>query len=211
VYFCSAAYIHVGIDEILTQLTLEERVYRHRCVEAWSMVVPWTGFPLKALLDLAGPRSGAKYVRFQSFHEPEIASGQEASWYPWPYIEALTIAEAENELAFMVTGAYGQPLAKQYGAPLRLALPWKYGFKSIKSVQRITLTEDRPETFWEEAGAGEYGFWANVNPKVSHPRWSQKTERVLGTRERIPTRIYNGYGDVVAHLYKDIKGEKLFK
>lgn len=202
--------LRIGIDDLLARVSLEERVYRHRCVEAWAMVVPWTGFPLKSLVELAAPLGSAKYVQFQSFHNPEIASSQTAKWYSWPYTEALTIAEATNELAFLVTGAYGKPIAKQYGAPLRLALPWKYGFKHIKSVQRITFVENRPKTFWEEAAKKEYGFWANVNPDVPHRRWSQKTERLLGSRERVPTRIFNGYGEFVADIYQGLEGEKLF-
>lgn len=200
----------VDIDTLIRAMPLEERVYRHRCVEAWSMVVPWSGFPMKALVDYAKPLSGAKYVRMETFHDPKVAGGQRQSWYPWPYIEGLTIAEATNEMAFLVTGVYGKPAAKQFGAPLRLAVPWKYGFKSIKSLVKFTFTDKRPKSFWEEILGKEYGFWANVNPKVSHPRWSQAEERVLGTKDRIPTVIYNGYGEQVAHLYQDMKGEKLF-
>ncbi len=202
--------LSLGIDEFIRKMPLEERVYRHRCVEAWSMVVPWTGFPLSELVKLAQPLSSAKYLRMETFNNPSIAGGQRVSGYPWPYSEGVTMAEAANELAFLVTGVFGKPLAKQFGAPLRLALPWKYGFKSIKSIVRFTFTKHRPKSFWEKKSGDEYGFWANVNPDVPHPRWSQKTERDLDTRERIPTRIYNGYGAWVADLYKDIKGEKLF-
>lgn len=200
----------VGIDDLLKQMPLEERLYRHRCVEAWSMTVPWSGFPLKALVDFARPLGSAKYVRLETFQDPDMASGQRQSWYPWPYVEGVTMAEATNDLAFMVTGAYGKSLAKQFGAPLRLALPWKYGFKSIKSIVRISFTEERPKSFWEAVQAREYGFWANVNPAVPHPRWAQSTERVLGTDNRIPTVIYNGYGEQVADLYKDLQDERLF-
>lgn len=200
----------LGIDELLKKMPLEERVYRHRCVEAWSMVVPWSGFPLRELVALASPRSSAKYVLMQTFHNPQLAPGQKQFWYPWPYREALTLAEATNELAFMVTGVYGKPLPKQFGAPLRLAVPWKYGYKSIKSIVRFSFLPRRPKSFWPEIDGREYGFWANVNPEVPHRRWSQATERSLTTGERIPTRIYNGYGDQVAKLYKGIKGEKLF-
>ena len=196
----------IGIDDLLKAMRLEERVIRHRCVEAWSMTVPWTGFPLKDLVALAKPLSSAKYVRFETFEDDTVASGQLQSWYPWPYVEALTMAEATNELAFMVTGAYGKPAAPQFGAPLRLHTPWKYGFKSIKSVVRITFTEARPVSFWEKTGPEEYGFWANVNPQIAHPRWSQATERVLGTGERVPTALFNGYGAFVADLYKDMEG-----
>jgi methionine sulfoxide reductase catalytic subunit len=196
----------IGIDDLLKAMSLEERVVRHRCVEAWSMTVPWTGFPLKDLVALAKPLSSAKYVRFETFQDDSVASGQLQSWYPWPYVEALTMAEATNELAFMVTGAYGKPAAPQFGAPLRLHTPWKFGFKSIKSVVRLTFTEERPVSFWEKTGPDEYGFWANVNPEVPHPRWSQATERVLGTGERVPTALFNGYGAFVADLYKDMDG-----
>ena len=174
------------------------------------MVVPWSGFPLKSLVEFAKPLAGVRFVRMETFHDPKVATGQKASWYPWPYIEGLTIEEATNELAFMVTGIYGKPVPKQNGAPLRLAVPWKYGFKSIKSIVRFTFTDKRPISFWEEIQAREYGFWANVNPKVPHPRWSQATERELGTDRRIPTQLYNGYGEFVADLYKDKPKEKLF-
>ncbi len=200
----------IDIDALMAKVSLEERLYRHRCVEAWSMTVPWTGFPLADLVKLARPLSSAKYLRMETFMMPSIAPGQRQSWYPWPYVEGLTMAEATNELAFMVTGAYGKPLPKQMGAPIRLHLPWKYGFKSIKSITRISFTETRPKSFWETILPREYGFWANVNPRVSHPRWGQSTERVLGTNTRVRTQIYNGYGEWVAHLYKDMKGEKLF-
>lgn len=200
----------VDIDDILKAMPLEERLYRHRCVEAWSMAVPWSGFPLKALVDYAKPLSSAKYVVMQTFHDSEMAPGQGARWYPWPYIEGLTIEEATNELAFIATGLYGKPIPRQNGAPLRLAVPWKYGFKSIKSIVRFHFSDTRPRTFWEEVQAAEYGFWANVNPDVSHPRWSQATERLLGSGERVPTLLYNGYGEQVAHLYKNLQNERLF-
>ncbi|GBF26090.1 protein-methionine-sulfoxide reductase catalytic subunit MsrP [bacterium MnTg02] len=200
----------IGIDELIRKMTLEERLYRHRCVEAWSMTVPWSGFPMSELVKLAQPLSSAKYVRMETFFMPKVAPGQKTKSYPWPYVEGLTMAEANNELTFMVTGAYGKPMAKQFGAPLRLAVPWKYGFKHIKSIVRFEFTDKRPKSFWQGLSDAEYGFWANVNPQVSHPRWSQATERVLGESSRIPTQIYNGYGEWVAHLYKDMKGEKLF-
>ncbi len=195
----------LGIEDILASMPLEERVIRHRCVEAWSMVVPWTGFPLSKLLETAAPLSSAKYVRFETFLDPEIARGQRQHWYPWPYVEGVTIEEAANELSFMVVGAYGKVLHKPFGAPIRLHLPWKYGFKSIKSITRVTLTDERPVSFWEELQSKEYGFWANVNPDVAHPRWSQATERVLGTDERVPTELFNGYGEEVAHLYDGLE------
>ena len=200
----------IDIDYLLKRMPLEERLYRHRCVEAWSMDVPWSGFPMKALVDLAKPLSGAKYLQMETFYDPEVAPGQKQSWYPWPYVEGLTIAEATNELAFLATGLYGKPLPKQNGAPLRLAVPWKYGFKSIKSIVRFVFTDKRPQSFWESLQPREYGFWANVNPDVPHARWSQATERVLGTNERVPTRIYNGYGEFVAHLYTASSNERLF-
>jgi sulfoxide reductase catalytic subunit YedY len=200
------------IDDLIRTAGIEERVYRHRCVEAWSMIAPWTGFSLAKLLQMVEPMSGAKYVRFETFNDPKMASGQRQGWYPWPYVEGITIEEAANEMPFMVTGAYGKPLPKQMGAPLRLALPWKYGFKSIKSIVRISFTDERPKSFWEAIQAKEYGFWANVNPEVDHPRWSQATEEVLGgDGNRIPTHIYNGYGAQVAHLYKGMEDrEEIF-
>ena len=202
--------IQIDIDTLIRAMPLEERLYRMRCVEAWSMAVPWTGFPMTELVKFAQPLSSAKFVVMQTFHDKDMASGQKQVWYPWPYTEGLTIAEATNELTFMVTGVYGKPAANQFGAPLRLIVPWKYGFKSAKSLVRFLFTDKRPTTFWEQIQSSEYGFWANVNPEVSHPRWSQATERVLGSNARVPTLLYNGYGEQVAHLYKDMKGEKLF-
>ena len=201
----------LGVDDLLKKAQLEERLYRHRCVEAWSMTVPWSGFPVKTLLDIAKPLASARYVRFETFLDPKMAPGQRAPFYPWPYVEAITMAEAANELAFMVTGAYGKPLAKPFGAPIRLALPWKYGFKHIKSIRRVTFTDQRPKGLWEELQPAEYGFWANVNPAVPHPRWSQADEEVLGSAgTRIPTLIFNGYGEFVADLYKGLEKERLW-
>ncbi len=200
----------LSFDDLLKRVDLEERLYRHRCVETWSMAVPWTGFPLKALVDMAAPLSGAKYLRMETFHDPEMAVGQKAGWYPWPYVEGLTIEEATNEMAFLVTGVYGKPLPKQMGAPLRLAVPWKYGFKSIKSIVKFEFTSQRPRSFWQATGPREYGFWANVNPAVPHRRWSQATEKLLGSDERIPTLLYNGYAEQVAHLYKGLEKEPLY-
>jgi sulfoxide reductase catalytic subunit YedY len=202
--------IEIDIDDLIRKIGLEERTYRHRCVEAWSMAIAWTGFPLAKLVELAKPLSSAKYVRTESFLDRKMAPGQRMSWYPWPYVEGVTIAEATNDLAFLVTGAYGHPLAKQHGAPLRLALPWKYGFKSAKSIVRFSFVDKRPVGMWEELQSSEYGFWANVNPAVPHPRWSQATEEVIGTGERRPTLIYNGYGEYVADLYKGLENEKLY-
>jgi sulfoxide reductase catalytic subunit YedY len=200
----------IGIDDLLKKVPLEERLYRHRCVEAWSMTIPWSGFPFAKLVEFAKPLSSAKYVRMETFLDPKIASGQRQTWYPWPFVEGLTIAEATNDLAFLVTGAYGKPVSKQMGAPLRLAAPWKYGFKSIKSIVRFNFTDKQPKGFWEALQASEYGFWANVNPQVDHPRWSQATERVLGTDERIPTRLFNGYAEYVAGLYTGLEKEPLW-
>jgi sulfoxide reductase catalytic subunit YedY len=202
--------IEIGIDDLMRKLTLEERTYRHRCVEAWSMAIAWTGFPFKKLVDFARPLGSAKYVQMETFLNPKTAPGQRMSWYPWPYVEGLTMAEATNDLAFLATGAYGHPLAKVQGAPLRLAVPWKYGFKSIKSIVRVSFVEKRPVGMWEKLQASEYGFWANVNPAVPHPRWSQATEEVIGTGERRPTLIFNGYGEYVADLYKGLESERLW-
>ena len=200
----------IAIDDLLARMPLEERVVRHRCVEAWSMIVPWSGFPMAKLVELARPLGSAKFIEMRTFENPEVAAGQRQFWYPWPYLEGLTIAEATNELAFMVTGAYGKPLPKPNGSPLRLAVPWKYGFKHIKSIQRVTFTDRQPVSFWEEIGNGEYGFWANVNPEVPHPRWSQATEERIGTGERIPTQLFNGYQEFVADLYPDLENRALF-
>ena len=200
----------IAIDDLIRKMPLEERLYRHRCVEAWSMAIPWTGFPLAKLLQLAGPLSSAKYLRMETFLDPSIAPGQRQTWYPWPYVEGLTIAEASNDLAFLVTGAYGKPVSKQQGAPLRLAVPWKYGFKSIKSIARFSFTDQRPKSYWEALQSSEYGFWANVNPAVAHPRWSQASEELIGLNERRPTLLFNGYGEFVADLYKGLEKERLW-
>tara|TARA_R110000868_G_scaffold29080_7_gene108332 strand:- start:5972 stop:6964 length:993 start_codon:yes stop_codon:yes gene_type:complete len=201
----------VDIDTLLKAMPLEERLYRHRCVEAWAIAVPWTGFPLKALLDYARPTSGAKYLVMETFADKDTAPGQRQFWYPWPYVETITIEEAANELSMMGTGAYGKPMAKQNGAPLRLVVPWKYGFKQIKSIVRFTFADKKPKSFWEKIQPSEYGFWANVNPEVDHPRWSQATEKLLGTGKRVPTQLYNGYAEQVAGLYAEIqKKEKIF-
>ena len=196
--------MEIGIDDLLAKMPLEERVYRHRCVEAWSMAVPYSGFPMKALVDFARPLSSAKYVQMTTFQDPDMAGGQRAAWYPWPYVEGLTMAEARHELAFIATGLYGKPIVKQNGAPLRLAVPWKYGFKHVKAIVRFEFTDQRPKSFWEVIQGSEYGFWANVNPGVPHPRWSQASERVLGLNEQVPTLLYNGYAEFVTDLYKDV-------
>lgn len=200
----------LGIDDLLKKVQLEERLYRHRCVEAWSMAVPWTGFAMKDLVALAGPKAGAKYVRMETFLNPKVASNQRDFRYPWPYVEGLTLAEATNELAFLVTGIYGKPAPGQYGAPLRLVTPWKYGFKSIKGIVRFSFTDKQPLSFWEEVQGAEYGFWANVNPKVPHPRWSQASEEDIATGNRRPTELFNGYGEYVAGLYAGREAEKIW-
>ena len=189
------------VDELVRALPLEERLYRFRCVEAWAMAIPWTGFPLREFIEVVQPLSSARYVRFVTFMKPDQAPNQSRSYGPWPYTEGLTMAEAVNELTLIATGIYGHPLPKQHGAPLRLVVPWKYGFKSIKSIVKIEFTAERPRTFWNSNRPTEYDFVANVDPSVPHPRWSQATERLIDTGERRPTLPYNGYGEWVAHLY----------
>jgi sulfoxide reductase catalytic subunit YedY len=199
----------LDIDALIKKMPLEERVYRFRCVEAWAMTVPYVGFPLAELVKLAEPLGSAKYVVFETAQDKSMP-GIKRPFYPWPYIEGLAIDEATNELAMLSVGLYGKVAPPQNGSPIRLTVPWKYGFKHGKSIARITFSDKRPKTFWEELQAREYGFWANVNPDVSHPRWSQARERLLGDDEMAPTRIYNGYGEFVAGLYTDRKSEKLF-
>ncbi len=200
----------IGIDDLISKMTLEERLYRHRCVEAWSMAIAWTGFPLAKLVAFARPLGAAKFVQMTTFMDPKMAPGQNLSWFPWPYIEGLTMAEATNDLAFIATGCYGHPLDKQHGAPIRLAVPWKYGFKSIKSIVRFTFVDKQPAGMWQKIQPSEYGFWANVNPQVPHPRWSQATEEVIGTGERRPTLLFNGYGEYVADIYKGMEGHQMW-
>ncbi len=200
----------VGVDDLLKQVSLEERVYRHRCVEAWAMTVPWTGFPLAELVRIAEPLGSAKFVVFQTDLDRKHMPGVRRSFYPFPYIEAVTMEEAANELGFISTGLFGKPMPPQNGGPIRLTLPWKYGFKSAKALVKVSFVETRPTTFWEAIAPSEYGFWANVNPAVPHPRWSQATERLLTSGERVPTQIYNGYGPFVASLYEGKSKEKLF-
>ncbi len=200
----------MDFDDILKRVQLEERVYRHRCVEGWAMTVPWTGFPLKDLVAIAEPMASARYVVMETLADPKAMPGLRISSFEWPYIEGVTMAEANNDLAFIATGLFGKSIPKQNGAPLRLVLPWKYGFKSVKSIVKLTFTDKKPTTFWEGIQPQEYGFWANVNPEVPHPRWSQATERLLGNDQRVPTRIYNGYGEFVAELYAGMPNEKLF-
>ncbi len=182
---------------------LEDRVYRFRCVEAWSMIVPWTGFTLRKLIEKVEPKPEARFVKFTTFFDPANAPG--FGMYPnynWPYTEGLRLSEALNPLAIVATGIYGKPLPKQNGAPIRIVVPWKYGYKSIKSIVRIEFTDKQPKTLWEQAAPDEYPFESNVNPNLPHPRWSQKQERLIGTGDQVPTLIYNGYGKQVAALYK---------
>ncbi len=190
------------VAELEREFGLEERIYRFRCVEAWAMTVPWVGFPMHKLIRKVEPRSSARYVRFLSFDRPDQAVGQrEQTHYNWPYYEGLRMDEAMNELTLATTGIFGEPLPKQHGAPIRLILPWKYGFKSPKSVDRIEFIRERPATFWSDFRPDEYGFYSNVNPEVDHPRWSQRTEEMIGEDVRRETLVHNGYGEWVADLY----------
>jgi sulfoxide reductase catalytic subunit YedY len=190
-----------GIEDLLKLLPQEERIYRLRCVEAWSMVIPWQGFTLASLLNMVEPTSDAKYVRFETVYRPEEMRGQKSELYPWPYQEGLRLDEAMHDLTFLATGLYGEPNVPQNGAPIRLVVPWKYGFKSIKSIVKIELVAEEPDTLWNDIAPNEYGFYANVNPNVDHPRWSQATERRIGELNRRPTLPFNGYGEQVAALY----------
>jgi methionine sulfoxide reductase catalytic subunit len=194
--------LKLNLDELIASMPLEERVYRFRCVEAWSMIVPWTGFPLSKLIEKVSPKSEAKFVKFTTFFRPEQAPGfAELKDYPWPYTEGLRMDEAMHPLTLVTTGLYGKPLPKQNGAPIRIVVPWKYGYKSIKSIVKIEFVAQQPKTLWETLSPEEYPFESNVNPKINHPRWSQRTERVIDTDARINTQMYNGYGDYVAKLY----------
>jgi len=200
-------------DLVKTMGGVEQRNYRHRCVEAWSMVIPWDGFPLAKLVAMAEPKPEAKYLQFTSFTDPKNCPGQRSHDFPWPYTEGLTIPEATNELAFLATGLYGKPLLNQNGAPIRLVVPWKYGFKGAKSLARIDFVAGQPKTLWNEAAPEEYGFYANVNPAVDHPRWSQKTERIIGAGffgGRQATLKFNGYEKEVAGLYAGMDLRKNF-
>lgn len=193
-----------GLEDILKDVSLEERIYRFRCVEAWSMVVPWVGFQLSELIAKADPMGNAKYVAFETLYRPEEMHGQKNSAFPWPYVEGLRMDEAMHPLTILATGLYGDPLPNQNGAPLRLVVPWKYGFKSIKSIVKISVTEVEPPTTWNQINSREYGFYSNVNPQVDHPRWSQASHRVIGGglfAKREETLKFNGYGEHVAELY----------
>jgi sulfoxide reductase catalytic subunit YedY len=198
------------IDELLKLAPLEERIYRLRCVEAWSMVIPWIGFPLAELLKRVEPTSNAKFVEFISLHDPEQMSGQKSPVLNWPYKEGLRMDEAMHPLTLLTVGLYGEVLPNQNGAPVRIVIPWKYGFKSAKSIVKIRLVEKQPDTSWMQAGPNEYGFYANVNPEVDHPRWSQAKERRIGDFLKRPTLPFNGYGDQVAQLYAGMDLSKDF-
>ena len=186
------------VNDLRTRFEQEERIYRLRCVEGWSMVIPWVGFPLAQLLKEVEPSADAKFVRFETILDPENMPGQRSRWYEWPYIEGLRVDEAMNDLAALATGLYGEDLLPQNGAPIRLVVPWKYGFKSIKSIVKIDLVEEMPTSLWMAAAPNEYGFYANVNPEVAHPRWSQATERRIGELGRRKTILFNGYEEQVA-------------
>ena len=190
------------MEDILGKFTQEERVYRMRCVEGWSMVIPWQGFPLWQLLDEVQPKAEAKFVRFETLFDPEQMPGQNSRVYPWPYQEGLRLDEAMHDLTIIATGLYGKAMPNQNGAPLRLVVPWKYGFKSIKSIVKIELVDTQPDTLWNAIAPNEYGFYSNVNPQVDHPRWSQASERRIGETKRRPTLMFNGYEEEVAALYE---------
>ena len=192
---------HYDLDDLLRGQTIEERIYRHRCVEAWSMVIPWNGFPLRNLIERFQPTSRARFVEFTTLYDPSQMPGQKSDVLPWPYVEGLRMDEAMHPLTLVVTGLYGRPLPNQSGAPLRIHVPWKYGFKSGKSLVRIRFVEAQPANTWNVTAPKEYGFYANVNPNVDHPRWSQARERRIGEFFRRPTLMFNGYGDQVASLY----------
>ncbi|MEL6648353.1 MAG: protein-methionine-sulfoxide reductase catalytic subunit MsrP [Pseudomonadota bacterium] len=194
-----------AFEDIMSKMTIEERIYRFRCVERWAMIVPWNGFELKDLLDLAGVQSSAKYVAFETAMRPDEMPGLRSPVIDWPYVEGLRMDEAMHPLTIMATGIYGKDIPNQNGAPLRLVVPWKYGYKSIKSIVRITLTDTEPPTAWNKYAPREYGFYSNVNPNRSHPRWSQEVEQLIGSglfARKIPTRMFNGYEDEVASLYE---------
>jgi sulfoxide reductase catalytic subunit YedY len=190
-----------SVEDLIKKYQPEERIYRLRCVEAWSMVIPWVGFPLSKLIKEAGPTSDAKYVRFETLMDPKQMPMQASPFYPWPYHEGLRMDEAMNDLAILATGMYGEELPVQDGGPIRLVVPWKYGFKSIKAIIKIEFVDKQPNTMWNDISSSEYGFYANVNPEVDHPRWSQSSERRIGEFARRPTLKFNGYGEQVAHLY----------
>lgn len=198
------------VDDLRTEFEQEERIYRLRCVEAWSMVIPWLGFPLRKLLEKVEPTSQATHVRFETLYDPEQMPGQNSAWFEWPYVEGLLLEEAMHDLTLMATGLYGKELLPQNGAPIRLVVPWKYGFKSIKSIVKIELVDYQPTSLWMAAAPEEYGFFANVNPEVPHPRWSQSSERRIGELGRRETLMFNGYEEQVADLYAGIDLQENF-
>jgi sulfoxide reductase catalytic subunit YedY len=191
-----------AMEDLLKRFSQEERIYRMRCVEGWSMVIPWLGFRLSDLLKEVEPQTSAKYIRFETLYDPQQMPGQKSRLYTWPYAEGLRLDEAMHDLTIIATGLYGKAIPSQNGAPLRLVVPWKYGFKSIKSIVKIELVDEQPATLWSSAAPNEYGFYANVNPEVPHPRWSQASERRIGESGRRPTLMFNGYAEEVAHLYQ---------
>jgi sulfoxide reductase catalytic subunit YedY len=198
------------VDSLIRRYQPEDRIYRLRCVEAWSMIIPWVGIPLASVIKDFEPSSKAKYVKFTTLYDPEQMPGQKVDVLPWPYEEGLRMDEAMNPLTILAVGMYGKILPNQNGAPIRLIVPWKYGFKSIKSIVRISFVEEQPQTSWHQVAPQEYGFYANVNPEVDHPRWSQKSERRIGKLGRIPTVLYNGYGEYVADMYRGMDLRKFF-
>ena len=199
-----------AVEDLIKRFPQEERIYRLRCVEGWSMVIPWIGFPLHKLLAEVEPTSQAKFVRFQAVQRPSEMPGQQDNYFPWPYVEGLRLDEAMNDLAILATGLYGRALPPQDGAPLRLVVPWKYGFKSIKAIVKIDLVDTQPTSLWMASAPDEYGFYANVNPDVPHPRWSQSSERRIGELSRRPTLLFNGYAKQVAYLYSGMDLHKNF-
>ncbi|MGE5110088.1 MAG: protein-methionine-sulfoxide reductase catalytic subunit MsrP [Acidobacteriaceae bacterium] len=200
----------IDIDSLMKLAPLEERIYRHRCVEGWSIVVPWIGFPMKALIDYAQPTSKAKFVQFETVYRPSEMPGPNRNVLNWPYVEGLRLDEAVNPLSLLTVGLYGETLPNQNGAPIRVTVPWKYGFKSIKSIVKVRFVKNMPNTTWNEAAPSEYGFYSNVNPNVDHPRWSQAKERRLGEFFKRPTLMFNGYGDQVASLYNGMDLRKYY-
>ena len=194
----------INLEDLLKGITIEDRIYRLRCVEAWSMVIPWQGFPLNLLINKAQPLANAKYIQFETIYRPEEMPGQSRNILQWPYVEGLRMDEAMHPLTILSTGLYGHDLLNQNGAPLRLVVPWKYGFKSIKSIVAIRFVDSEPKTTWSLENPREYGFYSNVNPNIDHPRWTQATERRIGEFFRRPTLMFNGYEEEVSHLYKDM-------
>ena len=200
----------IDLEDLLKDITIEDRIYRLRCVEAWSMVIPWQGFPLQLLIDKVQPLSNAKYIQFETVYRPEEMPGQRRDILQWPYVEGLRMDEAMHPLSILSTGLYGHDLLNQNGAPLRLVVPWKYGFKSIKSIVAIRFVDSEPQTTWSLENPREYGFYSNVNPNIDHPRWTQATERRIGDFFRRPTLMFNGYEEEVSYLYKDMDLTKYY-